>query len=306
MPSLPTQHSTSDEARIDDALREPPQSLSNVQKMAHLAQVMAIQKNEAQVVELRRENLLTLRPGIYVDDEVAPPLSFKPSSPSPTTHDAPTGTGRQRPCAPTLLRPHPRADRDIPARTHPLVLLLQQAGWAGRLPLQLRRSEELEAREASGTASPLAKTARARDTPKPPSAQDARCAPHSQAWPITDYDIILIPINWSKHWTLGAIDLHQKTIGVYDSLHYNNEDKLKVLLRWLRVRPLKPQQAAGNSPTPSTHAQSESYHNLFRKDHAPIDVDAFRLVDCNDSAANQVPNACTPHRPRPPYLPSGF
>lgn len=46
-------------------------------------------------------------------------------------------------------------------------------------------------------------------------------------------DLILIPINYSYHWTLGVIDMRNKTIQIYDSLHGNHDSTLRLLLSYL-------------------------------------------------------------------------
>lgn len=41
-------------------------------------------------------------------------------------------------------------------------------------------------------------------------------------------DLIFIPINYSYHWTLGVIDMRNKTIRIYDSLHGHHDSTLRV------------------------------------------------------------------------------
>lgn len=41
-------------------------------------------------------------------------------------------------------------------------------------------------------------------------------------------DLLFIPINYSYHWTLGVVDMKQKTITVYDSLGGGHRQALEV------------------------------------------------------------------------------
>lgn len=41
-------------------------------------------------------------------------------------------------------------------------------------------------------------------------------------------DLLFIPINYSYHWTLGVVDMKQKTITVYDSLGGGHRPTLEV------------------------------------------------------------------------------
>lgn len=47
---------------------------------------------------------------------------------------------------------------------------------------------------------------------------------------IFDKELLLIPINYSYHWTLGVIDMTKKTVAVYDSLNGNHDSTIQVLL----------------------------------------------------------------------------
>ncbi|KAI7885845.1 cysteine proteinase [Lichtheimia hyalospora FSU 10163] len=46
-------------------------------------------------------------------------------------------------------------------------------------------------------------------------------------------DLVFIPINYSYHWTLGVIDMNQKTITVYDSMGGGHGATLELLLKYL-------------------------------------------------------------------------
>ncbi|KAJ8657795.1 hypothetical protein O0I10_006610 [Lichtheimia ornata] len=46
-------------------------------------------------------------------------------------------------------------------------------------------------------------------------------------------DLLFIPINYSYHWTLGVVDMKQKTITVYDSLGGGHRPTLELLLDYL-------------------------------------------------------------------------
>ncbi|ORX51294.1 cysteine proteinase, partial [Hesseltinella vesiculosa] len=46
-------------------------------------------------------------------------------------------------------------------------------------------------------------------------------------------DLVLIPINRSYHWTLGAVDMNKKQISVYDSLNGDHSHTIKLLFRYL-------------------------------------------------------------------------
>ncbi|KAI8144955.1 Sentrin-specific protease 2 [Fennellomyces sp. T-0311] len=47
-------------------------------------------------------------------------------------------------------------------------------------------------------------------------------------------DLLFVPINYAYHWTLGMIDMKQKTIQVYDSLNGAHDATLKLLLKYLQ------------------------------------------------------------------------
>jgi sentrin-specific protease 1 len=48
-------------------------------------------------------------------------------------------------------------------------------------------------------------------------------------------DLLLIPINRSYHWVLGAIDMKEKCIRVYDSMGGNHDHTLHLFLDYLEL-----------------------------------------------------------------------
>lgn len=56
-------------------------------------------------------------------------------------------------------------------------------------------------------------------------------------------DILLIPINQAYHWVLGVIDIKNKTVSVYDSLHGNHDHTLSLFLKYLEQEHLDKKKA---------------------------------------------------------------
>ncbi|CAO3647615.1 unnamed protein product [Cunninghamella echinulata] len=52
---------------------------------------------------------------------------------------------------------------------------------------------------------------------------------------IFDKELLLIPINYSYHWTLGVIDMAKKTVAVYDSLNGNHDSTIQLLFNYLEM-----------------------------------------------------------------------